>query len=181
MTFKILKIEKGENRFGHFKKSDFFEITVEFQLTGEHDKEKHFGMLGKYFGAFVLFDKQKYEDYYNNLPEDDMYFEDIPGTELSEMKFKSKSPQQLGYCKVMDCKGADCIEEIGDGKYRYHQFISLNYITQAAVNQLEEMKWHIDNDFCRYGKYPEQNGAFRSGDPFHDFVGILETLDRFWD
>ena len=178
MTFKILKIEKSENSPGHSKNQSFFEITIEF-LNDE--KEIHFGMLGKYFNALVMLDKQKYEQHYDNLATDDMYFEKIEGTELSEMKFKSKSPYDLGYCKNMECQGMDCIQELGDGKYRYHQFISSNYITEGAVNQLEEMKWHIDNKFCRYGNFPEQVGAFRSGDPFHDFVGILETLDRFWD
>jgi hypothetical protein len=178
MTFKILKIEKGDNSPGHSKNQSFFEITIEF-LNDE--KEIHFGMLGKYFNALVMFDKKKYEEHYDNLPEDDMYFEKIEGSELSEMKFKSKSPYELGYCKNMECQGVDCIQELGDGKYRYHQFISSNYITNACVNQIEEMKWHIDNNFCRYGNYPDQNGAFRSGDAFHDFIGILETLDRFWD
>ena len=176
--FKILKIEKSENLTGHNKASSFFELTIEFL---NDDKEVHFGMLGKYFNAIVMFDKQKYEEHYDNLPADDMYFEDIDGSEHKLLKFKSQSPYELGYCKNMECQGADCIQELGDGKYRYHQFISSNYITQACINQLEEMKWHIDNNFCRYGNYPDQIGAFRSGVPFHDFVGILETLDRFWD
>jgi hypothetical protein len=176
--FKILKIEKSETKQGHSKNSSWFELSVEFF---NDDKDVHFGMLGKYFNALVMFDKQKYEEHYDNMPNDDMYFEKIEGSELSQIKFKSKSPYELGYCKNMECQGTDCIQELGDGKYRYHQLISSNYITNACVNQLEEMKWHIDNNFCRYGDYPGQIGAFRSGDAFHDFIGILETLDRFWD
>lgn len=176
--FKILDIQKSENSPCHTKNSDFFEITIDFF---NDDKEPHFGMLGEYFRAIVMFDKQKYEDHYNNLPADDMYFEEIEGSEFSQMKFKSKSPYDLGYCKNMECQGRDCIQNLGDNKYRYHQFISSNLITEACVNQLQEMKWHIDNNYCRYGNYPDQNGAFRSGDPFHDFIGILETIDRFWD
>lgn len=176
--FKILKIEKSENSTGHNKASSFFELTIEFF---NDDKDAHFGMLGKYFNALVMFDKQKYEEHYENLASDDMYFEKIEGSELSEMKFKSKSPYELGYCKNMECQGMDCIQELGDGKYRYHQFISSNYITEACVKQLLEMKEHQESLYCRYGDYPDQIGAFRSGDPFHDFIGVLETLDRFWD
>jgi hypothetical protein len=176
--FKILKIQKSENTTGHNKASSFFEITIEFF---NDDKDVHFGILGKYFNALVMLDKQKYEEHYENLAADDMYFEDIDGSENKVVKFKSQSPYELGYCKNMECQGMDCIQELGDGKYRYHQFISSNYITNACINQLEEMKWHIDNNFCRYGNHPDQVGAFRSGMPFHDFIGILETLDRFWD
>jgi len=176
--FKILKIEKSENSPGYSKASSFFEITIEFF---NDDKEVYFGILGKYFNALVMLDKQKYEEHYENLASDDMYFEKIEGTELSEMKFKSESPYELGYCKNMECQGADCIQEIGDNKYKYSQFISSNYITEGAVKQLIEMKEHQEKDYCRYGNYPEQVGAFRSGDPFCDFIGILETLDRFWD
>lgn len=176
--FKILKIEKGELKQGHSKNSSWFELSVEFF---NDDKDVHFGMLGKYFNALVMFDKQKYEEHYDNLPTDDMYFEKLPDSEFSEMKFKSKSPYKLGYCKNMECQGTDCIQELGDAKYQYHQLISSNYITEACAKQLEEMKEHQERDYCRYGDHPEQVGAFRSGDPFHDFIGILETLDRFWD
>ena len=176
--FKILKIEKSENKETYCSGSYCFSLDVEFF---NDDKDVHFGTLGKYFNALVMFDKQKYEEHYDNLPADDMYFEKIQGSELSQIKFKSKSPYELGYCKNMECQGTDCIQELGDGKYQYHQFISSNYITEACVKQLEEMKDHQEKDYCRYGNYPEQVGAFRSGVAFHDFVGILETLDRFWD
>lgn len=178
MTFKILKIEKSENKIGYTEASSFFELSIEFINT---DKDTHFGMLGKYFYALVMFDKQKYEDHYNNLEKNDMYFQKIPDSEISEMKFKSQSPYELGYCKTMECSGNDCIQELGDNKYKYSQFLSSNYITEACVKQLLEMKEHQDTNYCRYGDYPDQVGAFRSGDPFHDFIGILETLDRFWD
>lgn len=178
MTFKILKIEKSELKHSYSKNSYWFELSAEFF---NDDKDVHFGMLSKYFNALVMFDKNKYEEHYDNLPADDMYFEKIPDSELSQIKFKSKSPYELGYCKNMECQGADCIQELGDGKYRYNQLISSNYITEACVKQLFEMKEHQEKDYCRYGDYPEQIGAFRSGVPFHDFIGILETLDRFWD
>jgi len=178
--FKITKIEKSENNQSHSAGSYWFSLDVEFEIDG-NEEELHFGTVGKYYKQLVMFDRQKYEDHYNNLPEDDMYFEGIEGTDFSTMKFKSKSPYDLGYCKLMDVSGNDCIVELDKGKYKYSNCTNLNYITEAAVKQLEEMKQHIDAGYCRYGDYPEQVGAFRSGDPFSDFIGILETLDRFWD
>jgi hypothetical protein len=178
LMFKITKIEKGELKEGHSKNSSWFELSVEFF---NDDKDVHFGTLGKYFNALVMFDKKKYEEHYDNMPNDDMYFEKIQGSQLSQIKFKSKSPYELGYCKNMECQGTDCIQELGDNKFKYSCFVSFNYITEACVKQIEEMKEHQEKDYCRYGDYPEQVGAFRSGVAFHDFVGILETLDRFWD
>jgi hypothetical protein len=174
--FKILDIKKTKKR-----NKNYFFIEVKFSHSGEHGKDFHFGHLDKYFKALVMLDRQKYEDHYNNLPEDDMYFEGIDGTDFSTIKFKSESPYDLGYCKNMDCSGSDSVQKLQDGTFKYSQYISSNYITDAAVKQLKEMKQHQDKGFCRYGNYSDQIGAFRSGDPFHDFIGILETLDRFWD
>jgi hypothetical protein len=174
--FKILDIKKTKKR-----NNNYFLIEVKFSHSGEHGKDFHFGYLDKYFKAVAMLDRQKYEDHYNNLASDDMYFEDIPGTEFSTVKFKSESPYDLGYCKTLDCIGGDSIQKLQDGTFKYSQYISSNYITEGAVKQLKEMKEHQDKGFCRYGNYPDQIGAFRSGDPFHDFIGILETLDRFWD
>lgn len=180
MTFKILKIEKSENSPSYSSGSYWFSLDVEFQIDiGE--EEPHFGTLGKYHKELVMFDREKYEEYYDNFDKNDMMFEDIPDSEFKELKFKKPSPYDLGYCKLMDVSGNDCINEIEKGKYRYSVATNLNYITEAAVKQLEEMKQHIDAGYCRYGDHPEQVGAFRSGDPFSDFIGILETLDRFWD
>ena len=174
--FKILDIKKTKK-----KNKKFFFIEVNFSHSGEHDKDYHFGYLDAYYKAVVMIDRQKYEDHYNNLPDDDMYFEDIEGTEDKLVKFKSKSPYELGYCETMECMGSDSIQKLEDGTFKYSQYISSNYITEAAFKQLQEMKEHMDKGFCRYGDYPEQVGAFRSGDTFHDFIGILETFDRFWD
>jgi hypothetical protein len=176
--FKINTIEKSETCKSHSENSFFFKITVEFEAPAE---EVYFGMLGKYFKALALLDREKYEQHYAHFDKDDIYFEDIPGSENKILKRKSASPYELGYCKAMECLGADALNSLGDNKYKYTQFISSNFITEAAVKQLEEMKNDIDNSHCRYGDFPDQVGAFRSGDPFGDFIGILETLDRFWD
>lgn len=176
--FKISTIEKSETCKSHSENSFFFKITVEFEAPAE---DPYFGMLGQYFKSIVLFDREKYEQCYKNLDKDDIFFEDIPESEFKTLKRKSANPYDLGYCKAMECLGADSINSLGDNKFKYSQFISSNFITEAAVKQLEEMKNDIDNSHCRYGDFPDQVGAFRSGDPFGDFIGILETLDRFWD
>jgi hypothetical protein len=180
MIFKILKIEKSQPKASYAAGSYYFDLSVEFEVNvGE--EELHFGTLGKYYKALVMLDLEKYEEHYANVDVNDWVFEKIPGSEHLELKFKSKSPYELGYCKIMDISGNDCIVELEKGKYKYSVITNYNYITEAAVKQLEEMKSHIDSSYCRWGDFPEQVGAFRSGDPFSDFLGILETLDRFWD
>ena len=176
--FKISTIEKSETCKSHSENSFFFKITVDFEAPAE---DPYFGMLGQYFKAIVLLDREKYEQHYAHFDKDDMFSEDIPGSEFKTLKSKLANPYELGYCKAMECVGADTINSLGDNKFKYTQFISSNFITEAAVKQLEEMKNDIDNNHCRYGDFPDQVGAFRSGDPFGDFIGILETLDRFWD
>jgi hypothetical protein len=178
--FKILKIEKSENKESYSSGSYWFSLDVEFEIDIS-EEEIHFGILGKYHKELVMFDREKYEEYYDNFDKNDMMFEDIPDSEFKELKFKKPSPYDLGYCKLMDVSGNDCIFELEKGKYKYSVCTNLNYITEAAVKQLEEMKQHLDAGYCRFGPYPEQVGAFRSGDPFSDFIGVLETLDRFWD
>jgi hypothetical protein len=175
---KIISIEKSENTKSHSENSFFFKITVEFEAPAE---DPYFGMLGKYFKAVVLLDREKYEQHYAHFDTDDVSFVDTEDGEFKQMVFKKPSPYVLGYCKTLDCVGSDCLVPLGDNKFKYSQYISSNFITEAAVKQLEEMKQHIDNNYCRYGDFPTQVGAFRSGDPFSDFIGILETLDRFWD
>ena len=178
MAFKINTIEKSELFKSHSENSFYFKITVDFEVSGE---DIYFGKLGKYFKALAMLDREKYEHHYDNLDKDDIYFEDIPGSEFKTLKRKSANPYELGYCKILDCAGSDTIQILGNNKFKYCQYISSNYITEAAIKQLEEMKEHIDSKHCRYGDFPTQVGAFRSGDPFSDFIGILETLDRFWD
>jgi len=175
---KIISIEKSENTKSHSENSLFFKITVVFEAPAE---DLYFGMLGKYYKAVVLLDREKYEQHYANFDAAEVTYVDIEDSEFKQMVFKKPSPYDLGYCKILDCVGADCLVPLGDNKFKYSQYISSNFITEAAVKQLEEMKHHIDNNYCRYGDFPTQVGAFRSGDPFSDFIGILETLDRFWD
>lgn len=174
--FKILDIQKTPSEDNHC-----FLIEITFLHTGKYGEDFNFGFLDKYYKSNVMLDKEKYEAYYDDMFKDDDHMEIIEKGHISETVFKKPGPYELGYCKILDCSGADSIEHLGDNKYKYSQYISTCYITEATYKQLEEMKKHIDNGFCRWGEYPDQNGAFRSGDAFHDFIGILETFNRFWD
>jgi hypothetical protein len=179
-VLKITKIEKSEPTQSHSEGSNFFTILVEFEYDTE-DSEYAFRQLGKYYKGTVLIDREKYEEHYRTLDKDDISFEKIPGTTFSQLKSKRLNPYEAGYCQTMDIVGEDNIVEFAKNKFRYSCHVSSNYITDGAAKQLQEMKEHIDNNFCRYGNYPSQVGAFRSGDTFSDCMGIIETLDRFWD
>lgn len=167
--FQILSLQKTPSQDGQCSL-----IEVVFSHTGRYGEDFTFGTLDKYYKSLVMLDKEKYESHYDTLLDDN---EDIAAQIVS----KNPSPYDLGYCKVMECSGVDAIEHLGNNQYKYAQYIATCYITEAAYKQLEEMKDHIEKGVCRWGNYPDQVGAFRSGDPFHDFVGVLETLDRFWD
>lgn len=168
--FKILDIKKEQEN------TDYFFIEVRFTIPDE----EYLGRLGKYSKALMVSDIEKYEEYYNNL--ENLEYDEKPiGKEGYEIVFKRPSPYDLGLCKTVDIVGEDAIEQQEDGTYIYRDHISSNYITRAALHQINEMKDHMDRGFCRWGDYPEQVGAFRSGDSFHDFIGIIETLHRFWD
>lgn len=176
--FKIISVKKTAK-----KDKDYFLIEVHFSHDGEHNKDFHFGFLDEYHKALVMLDKEKYESFFDSPEDDGMVIESTGEGEdkISRIVFKKPGPRELGYCKTMDCAGTNSIQHLGKGEYKYTQYISKNYITEAAVKQLLEMKDHIDRGYCRYGDYPDQVGAFRSGDALHDFIGVLETLDRFWD
>ena len=102
-------------------------------------------------------------------------------TMLKTMVYRKASAYDLGICKIVDTIGEDVIRKRKDGTFSYSSYVSSNYITNATVKQLEEMKLHIDSGICRYGNYPQQNGAFNTGSAFDDFLGIVATLNRFWD
>jgi hypothetical protein len=173
--FKINKIQHEPSK----KDNGCFMIEINFSCSEE--QERSFGTLGKYHKATHVTDIQKFEDHYNDNSNFEYETEQIEGTEFSHLKWKKPSAYDLGLVKIVDVEGLDKINKQEDGTFTYKEFVTDCYITTAAVKQLFEMKQHMDTGFCRWGDYPEQVGAFRSGDPFSDFIGILETLDRFWD
>ena len=61
---KINTIEKSETCKSHSENSFFFKITVEFEAPAE---DPYFGMLGQYFKAIVLLDREKYEQHYSHF------------------------------------------------------------------------------------------------------------------
>ena len=154
--FRITKIDKGETKQSYSESSFYFEIKIEFELQ---DNSPNFGLLDKYYTGVVMLDREKYEQHYENYDIDDMFFEDIPenleiddmypenipNNELKLIKFRTPSPYDLGYCKIMEISGRDVIHKLDNQKYSYSCFVNSNYITEAAVLQLEEMKRHIEN------------------------------------
>lgn len=167
--FKIIDIKHEQEN------TKWFYVEVQFTLTDA----AYLGTLGKYHRALMVPDITAYEGYYNK-PES-LEYETKPMGDFYEVIFRGPSPYELGLCKTVDVAGEDILQKQEDGSYIYRDHVSSNYITQGAISQLLEMKEHMDSGFCRWGDYPEQAGAFRSGDPSHDFIGIIETLHRFWD
>lgn len=170
--FKIIDIQVNR------KESNWFLIDIKFIADKQNGT---LGYLEKYFPVNVVEDIEAYEKYYDDPENLDYDLEQVADSNTFQMKFKKPSPWEIGLCKRTNAIGRDCIYTDDEGYQHYKQYISSNYITEAAVKQLYEMKEHMEKGYCRWGNYPEQVGSFRSGDPFHDFVGILEVLDRFWD
>lgn len=157
---------------------DCFRIYVNFSCS--QDDVAFFGTLGKYYKAVAVPDIAAYEAHYAD-PESTAYDLEPAGGTFSTIKWRKSSPYDLGLCKQVSVVGCDNIAHEDDGTYTYQHYIHHNYITEAAVKQLVQMKDDIDRGHCRWGNYPDQVGCFRSGSPISDFIGIIETLDRFWD
>ena len=175
--FKIVDVKKGETKISKME-SPYFLIEVYFTTD---DGDASFGYLGKYHSAVMVEDTKKYEDFYNDPKNLEWEFEGDEEQEFKTVKFNKPSAYDLGLCKQVKVIGRESIMKEEDGTWSYKQYVNANYITEGAAKQLLEMKEHQDRGYCRYGDYPSQVGAFRSGDPYHDFIGILEVFDRFWD
>ena len=169
--FRIKNIEVEE-------KKSCYKITVEW-----FSKDPQLGQLGEYSRAVYVPDKKALEEFEEQESEKSMSelwkFEPRDdGT--SEMIRKIPSSFDLGLQKFVDIRGADKIKEVSYQNYKYTEYISKCMIVKACIQQLHEMKDQIENGFCKWGDYPNQAGAFRSGEPYHDFIGAIETIDRFW-
>lgn len=174
--FKIIDINVKEAKNKLMPDSECFYIGVKFIPPEDY----HFGKSGKYYRAVMVTDIPKYEQYWedpSNLEYDNVADEG----DASHIVFRTSSPRDIGLCKTVDVIGDDIFQPQEDGSYLYEDYISKNYITEACLKQLQEMKDHIDRGHCRWGNFPDQAGAFRSGDPFHDFLSVVETMHRFWD
>ena len=161
------------------EKEDCYKITVEW-----FSKDPDLGQLGKYTRAIQVLDKsalEKFEkeEYEKSLSE---VWDFEPADDNTEqLKRKIPSSFDIGLEKFIDIRGADVIQKTSYQKYKYSEYISKCMIVEACIQQLHEMKDKIDSGVCNWGDFPKQAGAFRSGDPYHDFLGVIETLDRFWD
>lgn len=141
-----------------------------------------FGSLGAYTKAVCVPDIAALEEY-----EREVEASGKPPLEVVEngdgdvIRWTRESPYKKGLLKLVHIEGRKKIDKLGDGLYHYKEYLKDCKIVWACIDQLYEMKYQIENEICIYGDFPEQAGAFRSGDPYNDFIGVLETLDRFWD
>lgn len=154
MHFKINHI-----RFDFVGKRSFA-INIEFE---NGDLEPDFGTLSAYYKAIHVYDKDLLEEYDRENAVYDRY--------------------DLGLTKIGYVEGADTIIKVQNKKdaYCYSQYLIDCYITRSVILQIAEMKEHLESGFCRWGDYPEQVGAFATGDTYTDFIRALECLDKFWD
>ena len=171
-NFSIEKLEVKDH-------THCYEITVEWFST-----DPDLGTLGKYTRAIQVVDKEaleKFEEEEYQKSIKDIWDFELRDDGMREMVRKVPCSYDLGLQKFIDVRGADIVQEIGPQKYKYGQYVSKCMIVEACIQQLHEMKDKIDSGFCKWTDFPKQGAAFRSGDPYHDFIGVIETLDRFWD
>ena len=171
-NFRIenLKIEDGE---------DCYRITVEWFST-----DPDLGQLGRYTRAIHVTNKTALEEFEENeyeKPLKDVWDFKPCDDGTNELILKIPSSFDMGLEKFVDIRGADVVKEVSTNRYKYDQYISKCMIVEACIQQLHQMKDQIDNAYNKPTDFSKQAGAFRSGDPYHDFLGVVETLDRFWD
>lgn len=161
-------------------------VQLEIDMAGEYSfwvnirfivppgEEKSFGILGEKYLAQIKSDcGLDYYSVYPNSLEDELH--ETGDGKTSRWISEYATEYELGLVKNVEVEGADKIY-IEDDVYIYEEFISDSIVTRAVVLQLAIMKEEMYNN-------PDdiEAGCFRSGDSFHDFLGLLETLDRFWD
>ena len=171
-SFRIESIELEEA-------PQIYRLKVEWFST-----DPDLGSLGQYTTAIQVVDREALEKFENE--EDKKTLEDIweftPNEDgTSTLKRKVDGPYQLGLLKNVTIRGADVVKVLPNNRYSYQCYLAKCRIVEACIQQLYETKDQIENGYCKFGDYPAQAGAFRSGSAYHDFIGVLETLDRFWD
>lgn len=158
--FKITKIDISSSL-----KREALLIDIHWECREE--ELYHFRELNDYSRALVIPDVEALErawDKYDWLDDTD-----------------ESNPYKLGLVKVETIQGCDSIIKLGNNTYQYKQYLCDCLVTRAAITQITEMKDEMERGFCRYGDFPDQNGAFRSGSAISDFAGLLISLDLFWD
>lgn len=170
--FRIEEIEVEESEHFYKLKVDWF------------SEDPNLGMLGKYTKAIQITDieaLEKFEEEQLNKTLEEIA--DLTPLEdgTLEMKFKNESPYTLGLEKIVHIRGSDVVNVLDNNKFSYSCYVAKCMIVESCIQQLHQMKDQIEIGYCKWGEYPSQAGAFRSGSPYHDFLGVIETLDRFWD
>lgn len=169
-SIKNIEVEDGP---------ECYKITVEW-----FSKDPDLGLLGEYTRAVHVPDKKALEKFEEEEAEkslSELWDFEPKNDGTSEVVRKVPNSFDLGLEKFVDIRGSGVVKEVSYQNYKYSQHISKCMIVEACIQQLHVMKDRIDSGICNWGDFPKQAGAFRSGDPYHDFIGVLETLDRFWD
>jgi hypothetical protein len=197
MPFKILSLDVDHHgRPGY----DSITTTVKFETT----EVALFGHLLEYYKVVVVKDPDAVEAHYEAHHAADKAegrdfwddFEDIPERPGYKLyKPKRPSPYDIGLMYMGWASGSGgCLRRVedpedgpwskvreGPGVFEFCMTTSDCLVTRACVLQLAEMQDEMERGHCRYGDFPDQAGAFRSGSTEDDFVGLLQTLYRFWD
>lgn len=171
-AFRIENIEVEE-------KEGCYKIKIEWFST-----DSQLGNLGEYTKAIHVVDKEALENFEEeelNKTIDEIWSFTPNSDGTSSLKRKVDGPYELGLERIVDIRGADVVKVLENNRYMYDTYAAKCGIVDACIQQLHEMKDQIERGYCKFGDYPAQAGAFRSGCAYHDFIGVLETLDRFWD
>lgn len=180
--FKIHKVEVTSCNSYHNQGT--LKVLVEFSVTGMDSDQGDFGMLGRRFGALVNHAPDL--DYYGSYPNDFLKeLISMEGKKGSVWQPEFASPYELGIMEYVMVNGTEKIQKDENhpedpNRYFYIEYVVDCLVTRAAIWQLGEMQYEMETGHCKFGNYPNQVGCFRSSNAFHDFLGLLETLDRFW-
>ena len=138
-------------------------VDIEFSTDQEFASE-----LNSLAPAIIVRDAKEYSSYIESA---NLITSSSDGAQIFGVR--DPSPFDTGLMKRGLILGLDKLTRDGD-VYSYKEYVANCYITRACLVQLAEMKDHIDT-------HGDSEAGFRSGEAIEDLVGILETLDRFWD
>lgn len=143
-----------------------------------------FGQLGKYARALYVPDIEALEKFEEEEAEKEFpfIFAEAEDHGVYEVIGRTRpSPFDLGLIKIVDVEGADLIQDLGEDRYRYSQHLQDCSVVCAAIEQLDKVKRSLETGVYEHGFNPRYSGDVRIEDIYHEFIGLLETLDRFWD
>ncbi len=195
-TFRILSVDVNHGSYRDHSLYGYLAVDVVFDSR----EVSLYGSLLEYMPAVVVTDPEAVEAHYaERLEEDeqqdrsicDDFVEDPERPGQYVYRPTKPSPYDLGLMKSGWVRAAGVLQHadpnqgslirFGPGRFRFSTTCADCLVTRAAILEITNMMKDLQSRHCRYGNFPEQAGAFRSGDAEHDFAGLLEVLHRFWD